>query len=289
MPKCSDKAVQEITASLDEIRGLLCGVTLNTESIKKDVEEIKQSRKASVERVNEKLGRMLRSLSALDFLVKGLTTPNLFDTFHVRHPEHIDTTPQDMYDELTAAAQEIQGEVDARCEAFGKKMLELTSGRDSTQFLADCVALLKEMQCEIVSRRERIESLKLRRRNADKDSNEQKNAAILTVKIRSMIEPLEKFTEFVLDSYFAKRKRMLAEIWRTTVAIEEMYDETSKEFKEKIPSASDTHRISSALKNLLDITTRHEETHRANELVRVGSMSALERRKILAGLKTSKH
>ena len=80
---------------------------------------------------------------------------------------------------------------------------------------------------------------------------------------------------------------MLSEIWRTTVAIEELYDDKSKEFKETIPSASDNHKVESALRELMAIATRHKETYKANMLVQSDDMSALERRKIIAGLKNN--
>lgn len=287
MKSAEDIALEKITDSLAEIKDVCQNISLGLAFCQREIDEIKKAKKASAERVSDKLDKMIMGMSNLGFLLKDLTAPGVITGFKVTHPGLMDTTPKEIYEELTAVANEIQGEVDQRCKAFGEKMTELTANRDSTQYLSDCVALLKEMRSEIVSRRERIEALKQRRRNADKDSNEQKNAAILIVKVRSMIEPLEKFSNFVFDSYFAKRKRMMTEIWRTTVAIEEMYNETSAEFKERIPSASEDHKIGAALKNLVEIARRHEETHKANCLVRAGSMSALERRKILAGLKSS--
>lgn len=287
MRSAEDIAFEKITDSLAEIKDVCQNISIGLAFCQREIDEIKKAKKASAERVSAKLDQMIIGMSNLGLLLKGLTAPGIITSFKVTHPGIIDTTPKEMYAELTEAANEVGGEIDQRCKAFGEKMAELTADRDSTQYLSDCVALLKEMRSEIVSRRERIESLKQRRRNADKDSYEQKNAALLIFKVRSMIEPLEKFSYFVFDSYFAKRKRMMAEIWRTSVAIEEMYDETSTEYKERIPSASESHKIGSALKELNAIARRHEVTHKANCLVWAGNMSALERRKILAGLKNS--
>ena len=287
MRSAEDIAFEKITDSLAELKEICQSISLGLAFCQREIDEIKQSKKVSAERVSDKLDKMIMWMSNLSFVLKSLTASDLITGYKVTHPGLIDTTPKEMYEELTAVANEIHGDIEQRCKAFGQKMTELTVNRDSTQDLSDCVALLKEMRAEIVSRRERVESLKQRRRNSDKDSNEQKNAAILIVKVRSMIEPLEKFSDFVFRSYFAKRKRMITEIWRTTVALEEMYTETSPEYKERIPSASDAHPIISALKNLSEIARRHEETHKANCLVKAGSMSALERRKILARLKNS--
>lgn len=285
MRSVEEIALEKIEEDLGEIKSHCQNISLGIEFIKREIDSLRSEKRVSAERVSDKLDKMIVSIANLSYVLKELTAPGILAGYKVRHPELIDTTPQEIYDDLTKAAQEIEGEVNSRCAAFAQKMLELTSDRDSTQYLADCVALLKEMNREIVSRRDRIESLKKRRRNSDKDSNEQKNAAILMVKVKSMIEPLEKFTEFVLDSYFAKRHRIMSEIWRTTVAIEELYNSKSLEYKEKIPAASDAHKIASALKELTEITTRHIETANANMLVKAGNMSVLERRRILAGLR----
>jgi hypothetical protein len=278
-------AIEKIGEDLGEIKGHCQNLYLGMEFIKREIDSLRAEKRVSAERVSDKLDKMLVSMSNLSYVMKELTAPGVLAGYKVRHPELIDTAPQEIYDDLAKAAQEIEGDVNSRCDAFAKKMLELTSNRDSTQYLADCVALLKEMHREIESRRDRVEALKKRRRNSDKNSNEQRNAAILMVKVKSMIEPLEKFTEFVLDSYFAKRHRIMSEIWRTTAAIEELYDSKSVEYKEKVPAASDAHKIGSALKELTQITTRHSETHKANMMVKTGNMSVLERRRMLAGLK----
>lgn len=285
MRSVEEIALEKIEEDLGEIKSHCQNISLGIEFIKREIDSLRAEKRVSAERVSDKLDKMIVSIANLSYVLKELTAPGILAGYKVRHPELIDTTPQEIYDDLTKAAQEIEGEVNNRCAAFAQKMLELTADRDSTQYLADCVALLKEMNREIVSRRDRIEALKKRRRNSDKDSNEQKNAAILMVKVKSMIEPLEKFTEFVLDSYFAKRHRIMSEIWRTTVAIEELYNSKSLEYKEKIPAASDAHKIASALKELTEITTRHTETANANMLVKAGNMSVLERRRILAGLR----
>lgn len=279
-----EKAPKEIAESLGDIKNTLQSLCLGMEEIRRDLEVLKNSKGVSAERVSAKLDRMLMGLSRLTKDIKDITPPGIIATHEVKHPADMDTAPQEMFDELTKAASEIQGEIEERCAAFGKRMAELTENRDSIQCLADYMNLLQEMKDEIVSRRNRIESLKERKRKADKDSNEQKNASILLVKVRSMIEPLERFSAFVLDSYFKKRKRIVAEVWRTTSAIETMYDNTSKEFKETIPAASASASIASALKELSTITHRHVETNKANQLVMTGNMSALERRKVLAAL-----
>ena len=274
----------EIEESLASIKNSLQNLCLGLEGVRRDVDELKTSRILSAERVCDRLDRMRITLSNLSMEMEGITPPGIISAHEVKHPEQVDTTPLEMKDDLEKAAQEMQGELESRCRAFGEKMAELTSGRDSIQCLADYTQLLKEMRDEIESRRNRIESLKERRRKADKDSNEQRNAAILIAKVKNMMTPLEKFSAFVLDSYFKKRRRIISEVWKTTVAIESMYGTASAEFKETIPAKSAASPISSALKELAAITQRHMETHRANELVRSGNMSALERRKILAAI-----
>lgn len=286
MRTLEETAIEEMTRSLGEIKGFCQSIYLGIESVLKELDSLKGERRISSDRICDRLDKILIGVSNLSMGLKEITAPGILAGYKVKHPEIIDTTPLPLYEELTSAAQEIQGDIAQRCAKFGKKMLEMTNGRDSTQFLADCVNLLKDMHREIEARRNRVEALRNRRKNIDKGSNEQKNAAILIVKVKSMIEPLEKFSEFVLNSYFAKRRRMLSEIWRTTSAIEEMYDDKSVEFKERVPAASEAHKISSALKELSSITNRHTETHRVNMLVKSGNMSALERRKVLAGLKT---
>ena len=285
MPNTDRKQLAEITDSLNEIKEYCNRLCSKTEAIQHDVESLKKERRMSAERISDKLDGILIDLRGMIFILQNLTAPDVLCGFKIRHPEIIDTTPVDVGDEVTSIANDIEKDVDKKCEELSKKMKELADGRDSAQYLSDCVSLLKRMRNEIVSRRSRVEALRKRRRNMDKDSNEQKNAAILTVKVKSIIAPLEKFTDLVLDSYFAKRKRLMSEIWRTTVAIEELYDSDSHEFKNRIPHASDNYKISSAIRDLSKITTRHEETNKANVLVASGNMSALERRRLLAGLK----
>lgn len=270
--------LKEMTESLREMNAGL-------QAVRRDIAEATAGRKLPVERINDKLEKLIIGMSNLDLTVKGFTAPGVLAGYKVRHPEQIDTEPIDIYDEVSIDALDIQRDVDARCEAFRDKMFALTADRDSTQYLADCVKLLSRIRDEIVSRRDRVEALRQRRRNADKGSNEQKNASVIMMKIKGMIEPLEMFAAFVLNSYFARRKRMIAEIWRTTVAIERMFDDASEEFQMSIPKASNEYRIESALRELTEITKRHTETHRANCLVKSGDMTVLERRKILAGLK----
>lgn len=265
------ESLREMNASLQDVRRDLAGVTAGG--------------KFPVARINDKLETLIVGMSNLDLIVKEFSAPGVLAGYKVRHPDKIDTEPIDLYDEVSIDALDIQRDVDARCEAFRDKMFALTADRDSTQYLSDCVKLLSRIRDEIVSRRDRVELLRERRRNADKGSNEQKNASLIMMKIKGMIEPLEKFAAFVLNSYFARRKRMIAEIWRTTVAIEQMFDDASDEFQLSIPKASNEYRIESALRELTEITKRHTETHRANCLVKSGDMTVLERRKILAGLK----
>lgn len=277
----------EIEETLGDIKNSLQNLCLGLDGVRRDIADLKHSKNLSAERICDRLDRMRISLSNLSLDMESITPPGIISAHEVKHPEQIDATPLELKDDITKAAEEMQGELEERCKAFGEKMAELTSGRDSIQCLADYAHLLKQLHDEIESRRNRVESLKERRRKADKDSNEQRNAAILIAKVKNMIAPLEKFSAFVLDSYFKKRKRIISEIWKTTVAIESMYEPTTAEFKETIPSKAATSPITSALKELSSMNQRHMETHRANELVRSGNMSTLERRKILAAI--SKH
>ena len=286
MQQNKDVACSHIADDLAEIKDYCKKILGGVESIQRDVQRLKDDRHAYSERIASSISHVMARMSNISYVINELTAPGILDNYKIRHPEYIDTEPQEIYEELKACAAEIQGEVNERCVAFGKRLAELVSNRDPVQCLSDYVEVLKELRDETTSRRERLESLKKRRRNSDKGSNEQKNAAVLMAKVKSMLVPLEKFSEIVLDSFFKRRKSIISAVWRTTVAVEEMFESGSPEHKEKIPKSSAESSIASALKDLSKISTRHDETHRANFLVQTGNMSALERRKILAGLRS---
>ena len=280
-----DAASTAISEALGDIRNSLNKMYLELSVVKKDIDAMKSGRRINGELICQRLDHMLIGLSRVGLFVKEMSPPGLFDTFAVKNPNAIDTKPLDIYEQCINSSQEIQQDIVQQCQEFGKTMTDLTKGRDSVQCLSDYVSLLKRLREDLVSRRNRVESLKQRKRDGEKGSNEERNATFLIAKVKGLIRPLEAFSEFVLDSYCKKRKKMMSEIWRTTVAIEEMYDTLSKEYKETIPKHSSTHSIQSALKEMSDITRRHIETDKANRLVKSGDMTALERRKMLAGLK----
>ena len=275
-----------ISDTLGEIKESASAILEQLAAIRQDYAELSQNRNVPTKRICDRLDDIQRKISAMNYGIQELSAPTIMATYKVSHPEFIDTIPLDLYNEVTDIAQDIKDDIDKQTDAVGKRIAEISQERDSVQSLADYVALLKKLRDDIVSRRERVESLKTRRRQADKDSNEQKNASILIVKVRSLIEPYERLSQFILGCYFKKRRRIMSEIWRTTSAIEEMYDVKSEEYKSKIPAISVESPISSALRHLADITKRHDETFKANTLVQTGQMTALERRKILAGLKS---
>lgn len=280
----SDKANADIQEALGEIKNTLQGMQDGLAAVKREVLALHEEKKYPSELICRRLDTLLRGFSYLMEDIKPITPLSILTSYQIKHPEQLDTEPIGLADALTKAASEIQDEVDGRCKAFCAKMAELTEARDPVQCLADYSQLLKDLRDEIVSRRARVDALKERRRKADKDSNEQANAAILIVKVRSMIEPLEKFSEIVLESYFKKRKRIIAEVWKTTCAIEGLYDTKSQEYKEKIPEKSAEAPITTALKELTEINIRHMETNKANALVKSGNMTALERRKMMADI-----
>lgn len=279
------KEMERLESMLGEIKTTLQTTCLGIEEIRREIEVLKNEKRIQATLLLSKLDNISRNVIKVGYVMKDMTVPEIMTAYEVRHPEIFDTTPIDMTEDLMQVVQEIQGEVAEKCEAFGKKMTEITRTRSPLQCLGDYVFVLKDLRDEIISRRNRVHALQERRKKTDKDSNEQKNAAVLIMKVRSMIKPLEAFTAFVLDSFFKKRKKVLSEVWRDTLAIEEMYEPKSEEYKEIIPSASSSAQVSVYLAELAEIAKRHEMTHKANCLVKSGNMSVLERRKMLAGIK----
>lgn len=118
MRSAEDIAFEKVTDSLAEIKDICQTINLGVAACQRDIEDIKIAKKASAERVSEKLDKVIVGMSNLSLVLKDLTAPGILTGYKVMHPELIDTTPQEIYEELKAAADEIQGEIDQRCKAF---------------------------------------------------------------------------------------------------------------------------------------------------------------------------
>ena len=275
--------LDKVTEALGEIKSDMQSVILTFEIIQRDFDALRLGKRIPSEQITKILSSIQGYLSNVSHGINALNAKEIITAYRVRHPEVTDTVALSE-DEISKVIVEINDQIEKKCDDVTKELI-ICSERDSLQCLADYVEIMRSIRDDMKTRRERIAALKQRRKNLDKESNEQKNAGLLIVKVQSMLKPLERCFAFVLRSFFKKRKRIMAEVWRSTLAVESMFDETSTEFKELIPSESNEFAISSALRELTEISRRHVETHRVNVLVKTGNMSALERRKILNGLK----
>lgn len=275
--------LDKVTEALGEIKSDMQSVILTFEIIQRDFDALRLGKRIPSEQITKIMSSIQGYLSNVSHGINALNAKEIITAYRVKHPEVTDSVSLSE-DEISKVIVEINDQIEKKFDDVTKELI-FCSEHDSLQCLADYVEIMRSIRDDMKTRRERIASLKQRRKNLDKESNEQKNAGLLIVKVQSMLKPLERCFAFVLRSFFKKRKRIMAEVWRTTLAVESMFDETSTEFKELIPSESNEFTISSALRELTEISRRHVETHRVNVLVKTGNMSALERRKILNGLK----
>lgn len=279
-----DKRHEQISATLGELKDAMQSIYMDEEYIRGEIENLRAEKKINGERIHAKLDRIQMSLSAMNALMSEITLPSVYKSYSLRHPEHIDIQPLEGCDELVQEILDLESDVQSQAEEFSKRLENVVGEHDHVQQLSDYLALLREIGESINAKRKRIEALKKRKHNSDKDSNEQRNATLILDKVNSTLKPLETLASVVVNWYFKKRKKIIAEVWKTSCALETLFPKDSSMFQNTIPSASFDSPVNSALKELGIINQRHVETHKANSLVRSGNMSTLERRKLLAGL-----
>ena len=279
------KASEIVENALASLKNDMQVLQMTLESIGRDIAGYTPDKAKDLRTIREKLDRLSYKIIGMELNLKDVTATGLLNAYELQHPEVIDTEPLEIDSETLREITEIKGDAKTLCKIYTQRLSEFYSSRDPVQSLADYLVLMKELRCEIKGKRDKLIALAQRRKQADKGSQEQKNAATIIARIKDAIAPLERLFAFVLDSYFKRRKRIISEIWRTTVEVESLYDAKTREYLETIPAAASNASISSALKELSEISHRHIETHRANTLVKTGQMSVLERRKTLAALK----
>lgn len=276
-----------VADALREIKEELNRFSLEVQEIKTEMQSIKVGLRIYPQGLYSKVDSLSARVYQLNVSVKDLSPEKIISAKELGSPHLIDAEPQNDLDAVSAFARDAQEDLAKRIEAFREELSKSLAGRDPIQCLSDYFALLRTLKSEKNSKVQRISALKQRRKNSDKDSFEQKNAAFLLAKLKVEVKLLDAFIEFIVDCYFQKRKSIISVIRRTTCGIEEMFSETEKEYKTVIPEKGESSSIVSAAKELYEIAKRHEETSRANFLVRSGNMSALERRSYLAKLKTT--